>query len=423
MGEGEAHRGTRWEGEGILSPLKPTSADDLLASVKDALAAATPLEILGRGTKRDLGRPFQAGRKLDLSAMTGVTLYEPGELVLSARAGTPLAEIEVLLKQNRQELAFEPPDLGPLLGGAASMQTIGGVIAGNLAGPRRIKSGAARDHFLGFTAVSGRGEVFKSGGRVMKNVTGYDLSKLLAGSWGTLAVMSDVTLKVLPAAEKTRSVLVMGLDPAQATQAMAAALQSPHEVAGAAYLPAPLSARSSASYVSNAGASVTALRLEGTPGSVAWRCEQLKTQLAAFGPVEELHSMNSAKLWRELRDVAYLVQPQDRPLWRLSVPPQSGAAMIAQISRLIDATWFLDWGGGLVWLTVPRDVHDAGAALIRDAVGEHGHATLYRAPADLRAQIAVFQPQPPALAALTRRVKDSFDPQRILNPGRMYAGV
>lgn len=406
-----------------MTVLKPTSADDLLAAVKDALADRTPLEILGRGSKRDLGRPFQAGRRLDLSAMTGVTLYEPGELVLSARAGTPLAEIEELLHKNRQELAFEPPDLSLLLGGDAGLQTIGGVIAGNLAGPRRIKAGAARDHFLGFNAVSGRGEVFKSGGRVMKNVTGYDLSKLIAGSWGTLAAMSDVTLKVLPAAEKTRSVLVMGLDPARATQAMASALKSPHEVAGAAYLPAPLTAMSSASYVSGAGTSVTALRLEGTPGSVAWRCEELKKQLAAFGPVEELHSMNSARLWREVRDVTYLVEPQDRPVWRLSVPPQSGAEVVAAVTRLIDAAWFCDWGGGLVWLSVPQGVHDAGAQVIRDAVGAHGHATLYRAPADLRAQVAVFQPQPPALAALTQRVKDSFDPERILNPGRMYAGV
>jgi len=406
-----------------MAVLKPTSADDLLAAVKDALADRAPLEILGRGTKRDLGRPFQAGSKLDLSGMTGVTLYEPGELVLSARAGTPLAEIEELLKKNRQEFAFEPPDLGPLLGGEAGQQTIGGVVSANLAGPRRIKSGAARDHFLGFTAVSGRGEVFKSGGRVMKNVTGYDLSKLIAGSWGTLAAMSDVTMKVLPASEKTRSVLVMGLDPARATQAMAAALKSPHEVAGAAYLPATLAAKSGTSYVSGAGASVTALRLEGTPGSVAWRCEELKKQLASFGPVEELHSMNSARLWREVRDVTYLVEPSDRPVWRVSVPPQSGAEIVAQVTRLIDATWFLDWGGGLVWLNVPPGVHDAGAQVIRDAIRTEGHTTLYRAPADLRAQISVFQPQAPALAALTRRVKDSFDPERILNPGRMYAGV
>ncbi|MCC6470659.1 MAG: glycolate oxidase subunit GlcE [Alphaproteobacteria bacterium] len=406
-----------------MSPLRPTTADELLAAVKDALADATPLEILGRGTKRDIGRPFQAGRRLETAALTGVTLYEPGELVLSARAGTPMAEIEELLKKNRQEFAFEPPDLGPLLGGEANAQTIGGVVAGNLAGPRRLRAGAARDHFLGFHAVSGRGEAFKSGGRVMKNVTGYDLSKLMAGSWGTLAVLSDVTMKVLPAAEKTRSVLVIGLDPDRAVRAMTAAMQSAHDVSGAAHLPASLAARSAVGYVAGAGAGVTALRVEGTPGSVEWRCAELKKQMAGFGAVEELHSMNSAKLWRELRDAAYLVEPQARPVWRLSVPPQRGPAVIHSITRILDVAWFMDWGGGLVWLSVAPGSADAGAGVIRDAVGNDGHATLYRAPADLRAQIPVFHPQPPALAALAERVKDSFDPKRILNPGRMYARV
>jgi glycolate oxidase FAD binding subunit len=406
-----------------MTPLRPTTADELLAAVKDALADATPLEILGRGTKRDLGRPFQAGRRLETSALTGVTLYEPGELVMSARAGTPMAEIEALLRENRQELAFEPPDLGKLLGGEMNAQTIGGVIAGNLAGPRRIKAGAARDHFLGFHGVSGRGEIFKSGGRVMKNVTGYDLSKLMAGSWGTLAVLSDVTVKVLPAAEKTRSVLVLGLTPDDAVKAMTAGLQSAHDVSGAAHLPASLATHSTVTYVSGASASVTALRLEGTPGSVEWRCAELTKQMAGFGAVEELHSMNSAKLWRELRDAAFLVAPRDRPVWRLSVPPQAGARAVAAVARAIDATWFMDWGGGLIWLSVSPGGADAGASVVREAVGDAGHATLYRAPADLRAQVPVFQPQAPALAALTARVKDSFDPQRILNPGRMYAGV
>ncbi len=406
-----------------MKTLRPSTADDLLAAVQEALADATPLEVMGGGTKRDLGRPFQASGRLDMSAMVGITLYEPGELVLTALAGTPLSEIEKALREQRQELAFEPPDLGPLFGMDEGKQTIGGVVSGNLAGPRRIKAGAARDHFLGFHAVSGRGEAFKSGGRVMKNVTGYDLSKLMAGSWGTLAVLSDVTLKVLPAAEKTRTVLVLGLDPARAVAAMTAALTGPHDVSGAAHLPLGLARLSSVSYVQGAGRSMTALRLEGPPASVQHRCAELTKELASFGPVEELHSMNSVKLWREIRDVSFLIAPQDRPVWRVSVPPQNGAAVAAAISRTLDAQWYFDWGGGLVWLSVPKDIPDAGASTIRAAVGDAGHATLYRAPADLRASVPVFQPQAPDLAALTSRVKDSFDPQRILNPGRMYAGV
>ena len=406
-----------------MNTLRPATASELLAAVQNALADATPLEIVGGGTKRELGRPFQAGRRLELSGLNGITLYEPGELVLRANAGTPLTEIEQALKEQRQELAFEPPDLGPLFGEAAGKQTIGGILAGNLAGPRRIKMGAARDHFLGFNAVSGRGEAFKSGGRVMKNVTGYDLSKLMAGSWGTLAVLSDVTLKVLPAAEKTRTALVLGLDAAGAVAAMTAALKGPHDVSGAAHLPLSLARLSSVSYVQGAGRDVTALRLEGPPASVAHRFAELTKELTQFGAVEELHSMNSAELWHEIRDARFIVAPQDRPVWRVSVPPQNGPRVVEKIARALGASWFMDWGGGLIWLSVSMDIADAGATVIRAAVGDAGHATLYRAPADMRAVVPVFQPQAPALAALTARVKDSFDPQRILNPGRMYADV
>ena len=168
----------------------------------------------GHGSKRAIGRPAQTDLTLDLSALSGITLYEPEELVLSAKAATPLAEIEALVAAKGQQLAFEPMDYATLLGGVAGRGTIGGALAANLSGPRRIKAGAARDHFLGFSAVSGRGETFKSGGRVVKNVTGYDLCKLIAGSWGTLAAMTEVTIKVLPAAETEETLLIRGLEPA-----------------------------------------------------------------------------------------------------------------------------------------------------------------------------------------------------------------
>ena len=218
----------------MTTHLKPADAAQALEAVRWAISEEAPLELVGHGTKRALGRPFQATHTLDMSDLTGVKLYEPEELVLSAQAGTPLAELEALLAENRQQFAFEPPDFGPLLGGEAGKQTIGGVVSCNLAGPRRVKAGAARDHFLGCKAVSGRGEAFKAGGRVVKNVTGYDLPKLLAGSYGTLALLTEVTLKVLPAPEDTRTVLIRGLDDATAIRVMALALQSPYEVAAAA---------------------------------------------------------------------------------------------------------------------------------------------------------------------------------------------
>ena len=253
----------------MADTLHPRDAKDVEAAVQWALAQKKSLEIVGHGTKRSLGRPAQVDATLDLSGLTGVTLYEPEELVLSARAGTPLAEIEALLDAKAQQLAFEPMDYGPLLGGLPGQQTIGGVLAANMSGPRRIKAGAARDHFLGFSAVSGRGEPFKSGGRVVKNVTGYDLCKLMAGSWGTLAAMTDVTVKTLPRPETEASVLVLGLAPARAADAMAAAMGSSCDVSGAAHLSAELALRASDDLA--IGHSVTALRLEGVAPSVAHR--------------------------------------------------------------------------------------------------------------------------------------------------------
>ena len=294
--------------------------------------------------------------------------------------------------------------------------------APNLSGPRRIKAGAARDHFLGMHAVSGRGERFKAGGRVVKNVTGYDVCKLLAGSYGTLALMHEVTVKVLPAPERTRTVLVFGLEPAAALDALGAALGSAHEVSGAAHMPAEVAARSAVSYVSGAGAAVSAVRVEGFPASVEARCEALRALLRRFGAVEELHSKNSATLWREIRDVRAFAD-DSRPLWRLSVPPASGAAAAARVAEAADVRALFDWGGGLLWLAVDG-APDAGEVPVRAAaMAVGGHATLVRADAPTRAARAVFQPQATGLAALTARIKRAFDPTGVLNPGRMYAGV
>ncbi len=408
----------------MTTTFKPESADQVVEAVAWAAAEAQPLEVVGRGSKRALGRPVQAANGIEVSGLTGITLYEPEELVLSARAGTAMAEIEAALEDGNQQLAFEPADLGPLLGAEAGRGSIGGMLACNLSGPRRIKAGAARDHFLGVSAVSGRGELFKSGGRVVKNVTGYDLCKLLAGSYGTLAVLTDVTVKVMPVAEKTRTVLLFGLDDEGALAAMTRTLGSAHEVSAAAHMPAPIAAGSAVSYVAGAGAAVTAIRVEGPEPSVAYRCAALRKDLADLAESEELHSMNSRALWRELRDVAPFVAEPERPVWRISVPPRAGARLAVAVARDLDAEYFFDWGGGLIWLAPAAPGEDAGAARLRAALGANGgHGTLVRAAAELRAAVPVFQPQDPAKAALTERVKDGFDPNRVLNPGRMYAGV
>ena len=405
----------------MAESLAPTDVDGLTDAVCWAVAGERPLEVLAGGSKRTLGRPVQSAATLSLAAFDGIVDYQPSELVLTAQAATPLATIEAAVEAKRQMLAFEPADYAPLFG-AAEHATLGGALACNLSGPRRIKAGAARDHFLGVHAVSGRGERFKAGGRVVKNVTGYDVCKLLAGSYGTLALMHEVTIKVLPAPERTRTVLVFGLEPAAALDALGAALGSAHEVSGAAHMSTEVAARSAISYVSGAGAAVSAVRVEGFPASVEARCEALRTLLGPFGAVEELHSKNSATLWREIRDVRAFAD-DNGPLWRLSVPPASGAEAAARVAEDAQVRVLFDWGGGLLWLAVDG-APDAGEVAVRAAAASvGGHATLVRADAPTRAARAVFQPQTAGLAALTARIKRAFDPAGVLNPGRMYAGV
>jgi glycolate oxidase FAD binding subunit len=404
--------------------LKPSDGAEVEQAIRSALATGKTLELIGRGTKRAIGRAAQWDATLDLSALSGVTLYEPEELVLSAKAGTPLAEIEALLAASRQELAFEPMDYGPLLGGEAGVGSIGGAIAANLSGPRRIKAGAARDHFLGFSAVSGRGDTFKSGGRVVKNVTGYDLCKLIAGSWGTLAAMTDVTIKTLPRAETEATVLVQNLDDTSARKALAAATGSFADVSAAAHLPAIAAAR--IAEIATAKAAVTAFRLEGVAPSVVERKSVLEKLLAPFGTLGSLGEIASRALWRAVRDVtpfAAAGPAGTRDLWRISTAPTQGIHVGRALAEKADAEIFYDWAGGLIWAALPV-ANDAHAPLVRATVAAAGgHATLIRAPAAVRATVEVFTPEEPALAALTARVRAGFDPQCVLNAGRMWAGV
>ncbi|HVC54384.1 MAG TPA: glycolate oxidase subunit GlcE [Stellaceae bacterium] len=398
----------------------PSSLDELRDAVAGALAAEEPVEIVGGGSKRGLGRPLQTAHTLDLSSLSGIRDYAPNELVLTAGAATPLAKIEQALAEAGQMLAFEPPDWRGLLGAAGAptgQPTLGGVLACNLAGPRRLKAGAARDHFLGFRAVSGRGEIFKSGGKVVKNVTGYDLSKLMAGSYGTLAALEEVTVKVLPRPEAVATVLFTGLAPAAAVRLMAATLGSPHEVSGAGYLPAGIAMPLARTLPPG----VVGLRLEGPAPSVAFRRDSLAREHAAAGAAEMLGDAESVAFWQAVGAVAPLAGLAGRAVWRISVAPARGAELAEAVGRQLDAAWFLDWGGGLVWIAVP-EAGDGGGAIIRNAIGGAGHATLVKGSPALRRAVAVFEPQPAALAALSRRVKEAFDPAHILNPGRLVEG-
>jgi len=405
----------------------PENSDQVLEAVQWALGDKAQLDVRGQGSKLGLGRPTQADHILDISGLSGITDYQPSELFITANAGTPLKDIYTALNEQNQQLMFEPPDYGPLLGGMSDQGTLGGLVACNIAGPRRVKAGSARDNCIGFHAVSGRGELFKSGGKVVKNVTGFDLSKLITGSYGTLAVMTEATLKVLPSPENTRTVLVRwssgGCSYKLSNQAMKEALISTNEVSGAAHLPSKIAARSDVEYVSSMGCAVTAVRVEGPTPSTAYRCAALKVLLSKFGDVEELHTKNSKTLWKEIADVSYMTANQNSAVWRLSVPPTEGANVARRITENCEADVMYDWGGGLVWLQV-NETDYASQDHVRQSVAEvGGHATLVRASEEIRASANVFPPLDNYLADITKRVKDGFDPKGILNPGRMYKGI
>lgn len=346
---------------------------------------------------------------LDLSRFTGITLYEPEELVLSCGPATLLGDLETALGEKRQRFAFEPPDLGPLLGGEAGHSTIGGVIATNLSGPRRIQAGAPRDHLLGLRGVNGRGEAFKTGSRVMKNVTGYDLSKLMAGSYGTLAAMTMVTVKALPAAESEATVLLRGLDRPTALASLREALGGPFDVSAACFLPEDLAAGFGLE------GSAAALRIDGFAPSVADRVSTLSARHEGRD-VDVLDMDESVALWAGIRDVRPFVGTQEI-VWRLSVAPTDADAIVTRITDSVGGRAIFDWGGGLVWLALET----VAEPVVRQAVDAFGgHATLVRAPEEVRADVPVFHPQQSALAALARRVKQGFDPENILNPGRLW---
>jgi glycolate oxidase FAD binding subunit len=340
-------------------------------------------------------------------------------MVMSARAGTPLKQIEADLADRGQMLAFEPVELGPLVGVEAGQASIGGVFATNISGSRRISAGAARDHLLGVRGVNGRGEMFKSGGRVMKNVTGYDLCRGLSGSWGTLAVLSEVTFKVLPVPEDTGTLILLGLPDEFAGQVMCTAMASPFEVSGAVHLQSPLVARLEHQALAAQGEAVTALRLENFAKSVAYRKEQIKGLLKVYGAIHELDRQNSLEFWGELRRLSML-RKSKAPVWRISTSPTAGTKVVAAISAYMQCHAFYDWSGGLIWAEV-LSTTDAGAADVRRVIATHGgHATLIRAEPEVRAGVEVFQPLEAGLERLSRKLKAAFDPAGILNPGRMY---
>lgn len=395
-----------------------TTEDSIVAIVAEAARTREPLLIQGNGTKAAMLRPVQAAHTLSTAGLSGVNLYAPKELIISAWAGTPLPEIEAALAESGQHLIAEPPDLGELLGTTGKPQTLGGIVATNLSGSRRVAWGAMRDHVMGVRAVTGRAEIIRSGGRVLKNVTGLDLCKLLTGSHGTLGVITEITLKVLPAPQATGTLVLPGLDATVGVAALSAALGSPFGVSGAAWLPADAAARVPG--LAGIRGSVTLIRIEEFTQSVAYRIGRLKDQFALPGAVT-LDTDLSRSVWKDVRDARPMAAHGADAVWRVSVRPSAGPGVLDAV-RAQGVGGFLDWGGGLVWLAGPADPA-THAAVEAAAQATGGTWTLLRAPDTLRGTARVVPDEAAPLARITREVKAAMDPAGILNPGRLYVGL
>jgi glycolate oxidase FAD binding subunit len=355
--------------------MRPQTIEDLARIVAEAASAGGKLELRGGGTKAEVGAPREA-QVVDMTGFSGIIDYDPAELVLTAGAGTPLSDIEAAVAERGQMLAFEPYGDGA---------TLGGIVAAGVSGSRRLSRGPVRDHLLGFKAVSGRGEAFVGGAKVVKNVTGYDLPKVICGSWGRLAALTEVTLKVLPRAPVSVTLAVAGLEPEAAVGLMATAMGSQADVAAAAHVPG-----------------LTVLRLEGFGPSVAARRAMLESMTGARALAED----QAEAVWRALRTLSLL---GEGPLWRIVVPPSRGPQVIAALN----GDWMMDWAGGLVWL-VSQDAEAVRAA----AQAAGGHATLLRAPEAMRRSVPALHPQAPGVAALEARVRHAFDPMGVFETGR-----
>ncbi|MBV7516311.1 glycolate oxidase subunit GlcE [Ensifer sp. ENS12] len=401
----------------MIVHFEPASEEGIATVVRAMAADRASLALIGGNTRAGLGNPVRADRVLSTRRLSGIVSYNPAEMTITALSGTPLRAIEEALADNRQMLAFEPMDHRPIFASSGE-PTIGGVFAANASGPRRYVAGAARDSLLGVRFVNGEGEAIKAGGRVMKNVTGLDLVKLLAGSHGTLGILTEVTFRVLPLPPASETIVASGLNDAEAAAVMAEAMAQTVEVSGAAHLPESVRGRFLDGGLPDGAATV--LRLEGLEASVALRAEKLTNAVGRFGAVTRLDAIRTSRLWAEIRDVKPYADGTRKPLWRVSVAPSLGHQLVAALRLQTGVDAFYDWQGGLVWLRMEADPE---AELVRRYIKVlgGGHATLVRAEEGYRAAIPSFEPQPLAVAQLSERVRAKFDPHRIFNPGRMAA--
>ncbi|PCI86908.1 MAG: 2-hydroxy-acid oxidase [Hyphomicrobiales bacterium] len=381
--------------------LSPNTEQALSEIILDCKANNQSVRITGGGTRSGLGGAVNATKTLSLKLLSGITLYEPAALTLVAKSGTTYKEIQTTLAAESQRLSFEPMDHRSIYANQGE-PTIGGIVAGNISGSRRIQSGACRDAFIGVRYICGHGEIVKNGGRVMKNVTGLDLVKLMAGSYGTLGVMTEVSFKVLPAPERQATLQIANFSVEQAVKAMSKALGSPFEVTGVAHLP------------NTQDASHTLLRVEGFDSQVTYRLDKLRALLVTNQDVEIIEGSKHDALWQSIRNVD-IYTDQTKQLWRLSVKPSDAVKISQQLREKANAELYFDWGGGLIWASMDDQLTNA-QSVRQIMTGFGGFATLVRASAATKLKISVFHPQAKGVAKLSALIRQKSDPSGIFNP-------
>jgi len=408
--------------------LFPKNEKELAEIIKKFYKSNYPIEVLGSGSKRQIGKQLQCTKTISLSKLDGIIEYLPEELYIKIKAGTNIEKIESELKKNKQELAFEPIDFGYLFLGKSNYGTAGGQVACNISGPRRFKSGSIRDHILGFRAVNGRGEIIKSGGTVVKNVTGYDLSKLICGSYGTLVALTEITFKVLPLAEESKTLVIHDLTIDSSPHYLEKAISSSNEVSGASFLPIDPICKNCEMNIENTfklndleyKGSLTAIRVEGSKQSINERVENLKKELNILNfKVSILETFQSEILWRKIKNLEFFSKTKNN-IFRISIPPSECAKLIYELPNMFK--YFLDWGGALIWMEACKLSEKKFESIRTKVVKHNGYISMIKNSNQLPFVEDVFTINS-ARFNISQNIKKSFDPKGILNPGKMYTGI
>ena len=399
---------------------KPSSREEIAEIIKNCYKKSIPLEINGTKSKNKIGRNFQSEKTLDLSGYSGIIEYKPEELYIKVKAGTRLKEILVAIDKNNQQLAFEPIDFGFLFEGKSNGGTIGGVVACNFAGPRRFKVGSARDHVLGFQGINGKGEIIKSGGTVVKNVTGYDLCKLVSGSYGTLTVLTELSIKVLPKPESSKTLIINNPHLKKAMEYLGTALSSSSDPSGGVFYPERFENNFVFNDLTHKGA-LTAIRIEGPTNSVDQRISRLVKELSLLeNEYSVLDNFQTDLFWSKTRNLEVFSNLKNN-LLRVIVPVSETLNVIQKLKKY-EINYFLDWGGNLIWLEL-ETISLKILREIKEITQEHsGYFTIIKLEDDLKASADIFTIDP-IKYKISEKIKKSFDPKRIFNPGKMYSGI